>query len=387
MKAADSPFQFGQIIAPIFFVNRETVLERFEMEVKSGLHQIIISPRRWGKSSFVRKAAADMQKDPNIAFCFIDLFLIRSEQEFFEHLVNAVIKCTHTKIDELKITLSKFLSKLSPKISLSPDPNNSFDIDFNWKPNETNMLEALNLAENIAKKKGIRIVVCLDEFQNISEFTNATAFQKVLRSHWQLHKHVTYCMYGSKRSIMTTMFNSKSMPFYRFGTQIYLEKIDTPPFAAYIIKQFASTQKTISEKWAIKIVELMENHPYYVQQFGHFVWMNTESKVSSKVFKKAIAQLFMQNLILFQRDFEQLSVQQINVLKMLCDANIKHFTGKVAINKYNLSSSANVLRGLEGLETKEIIDRFTLKTEFVDPGFKLWVETQIFKTLKLTELC
>jgi len=387
VKENKSPFQFGQVIEPTFFVNREMLLDRFAIEVKSGLHQIIISPRRWGKSSFMRKAAADMHKDPNIAFCFIDLFLIRSEQEFFEHLVNTVIKCTHTKINELKTTLNKFLSKLSPKISLSPEHNHSFDIDFNWEPNETNMLEALNLAENIAKKKGIRIVICLDEFQNISEFTNATSFQKMLRSQWQLHKNVTYCLYGSKRSIMAAMFSNKSMPFYRFGTQIYLDKIETTPFAAYIIKQFASTQKTVSERWAIKIVELMENHPYYVQQFGHFVWMNTNNKASAKTILKAIEQLFMQNLILFQRDFEQLSVQQINVLRMLCDDEIKYPTGKAAITQYKLGSSANVLRGLEGLETKEIIDRFTSKTEFVDPGFKLWVRTQIFKTVKLTELC
>jgi len=387
VKAQDSPFQFGQIIVPSFFVNREAELERFETEVKSGLHQIIISPRRWGKSSFVRKASSDMQKDPKIVFCFIDLFLIRSEQDFYENLVNEVVKCTHTKIDELKVTLSKFLSKLSPKISLSPDLNNSFDIDFNWEPNEPSILEALNLAEKIAAKKGLRLVVCLDEFQNISSFTNPTAFQKVLRSQWQLHKNVTYCMYGSKRSIMTTMFNSKSMPFYRFGTQIYLEKIDTTPFVAYIIRQFASTQKTISEKWATAVVELMENHPYYVQQFGHFVWMNTKNKVSSKTVHRAIEQLFKQNLILFQRDFEQLSTQQINVLKMLCDENIKHPTGKMAIKKYNLNSSANVLRALEGLETKEIIDRFTLKTEFVDPGFKLWVKTQIFRPLQLIDIC
>lgn len=177
------------------------------------------------------------------------------------------------------------------------------------------------------------------------------------------------------------------MPFYRFGTQIYLDKIATEPLVAYIIKQFSSTGKSIKEKWATKIVALMENHPYYVQQFAHFVWMSTTDKVGKNIVMNAIEHLFAQNLILFQRDFEQLSVQQIAVLRMLCNEKIKHPTGKATIKQYNLGSSSNVLRALEGLETKEIIDRFTLKSEFVDPGFKLWVKTQLFKTEKIENLC
>lgn len=45
---------------------------------------IIISPRRWGKSLLVNKAAKlAMAQDSNLRICYIDLFNVRSEEHFY----------------------------------------------------------------------------------------------------------------------------------------------------------------------------------------------------------------------------------------------------------------------------------------------------------------
>ena len=59
----------------------------------------------------------------------------------------------------------------------------------------------LDLAEKIAQKKGLKIVICFDEFQNIAKFTDPDYFQKKLRSNWQQHQNVAYCLYGGKCEI------------------------------------------------------------------------------------------------------------------------------------------------------------------------------------------
>ena len=48
-----------------------------------------------------------------------------------------------------------------------------------------------------SQSKGYRIVVCVDEFQQIGDFPDSLTFQKKLRGIWQLQSHVSYCLYGS----------------------------------------------------------------------------------------------------------------------------------------------------------------------------------------------
>lgn len=55
-----------------------------------------------------------------------------------------------------------------------------------------------------------------------------TSLWKHLRSHWQRHGHVAYCLYGSKRHMMLEVFTNPSMPFYKFGNLMFLKKICTP---------------------------------------------------------------------------------------------------------------------------------------------------------------
>ena len=93
----------------------------------------------------------------------------------------------------------------------------------------------------------------LDEFQNLSSFNDYLFFEKKLRACWQRHKSVTYCLYGSKRHMMTDIFNNPSKPFYRFGDIMLLQKIETKKWVSFICKSFAATDKQIDEKTDLKI--------------------------------------------------------------------------------------------------------------------------------------
>ena len=103
--------------------------------------------------------------------------------------------------------------------------------------------EVLDLAEKIAREKGLKVVVCVDEFQNIAEFSEPGYFQKKLRSHWQHHQHVAYCLYGSKRHMMLDVFTNASKPFYKFGNLLFLNKIETSCLVEFFQGRFADTGK------------------------------------------------------------------------------------------------------------------------------------------------
>lgn len=232
------------------------------------------------------------------------------------------------------------------------------------------------MPENISKKKKIKIIVCLDEFQNISFFDDALAFQKNLRAQWQHHKIASYCLYGSKRHMMTELFENKSMPFYKFGNVIFLEKISESYWIDFITKSFERTKKKIKKDVAQQIAQEMENHPYFVQQLAHTAWNFTNRLCTKKELNKAIDELLIQHTILFQREVDNLTNTQLNFLKALCN-NVTQFSSADTLRGYKLGTSGNVNRIKESLVKKEIIDITPQRIEFIDPLFKLWF-TNIF---------
>ena len=180
----ETPFVFGKIATEKNFTDREMETAYLVQNFTSLINTIIISPRRWGKSSLVNKAAKlAMEQDAKLRICHIDLFNVRNEEHFYALLAQKVIAATSTKWEEAVENAKSFFSHLVPKISIGTDPTNEVSIDFDWESVKQNPDEVLDLAERIAKKKGLKIVICVDEFQNISEFTDPDYFQKKLRSH------------------------------------------------------------------------------------------------------------------------------------------------------------------------------------------------------------
>ena len=122
------------------------------------------------------------------------------------------------------------------------------------------------------------------------------------------------------------------------------------------------------------ICEMMDCHPYYVQQLAHQVWLNADAKIDEELIRKSVDELVERNLITFEREFENLSVLQGNFIRALLDGVSEGYTTRPVIDKYRLNSSAAIIRVMDSLIRKEILDRRSGKFEFVDPLFHLWLK-------------
>ena len=374
-----SPFIYGKIASGEAFTDREHEQKRLSGNIKSGINTVLISPRRWGKSSLVAQVAQTLQKKPTaLRFCFLDLFNVRSEQEFYSQFTKEVLRASFSKWKE-RIESAKHLFKhITPRFNVGIDPANDFSVSLNWEEVKKAPEEILNLPEIVSKERKIRLVVCLDEFQNIGFFDNPTAFQKKLRAQWQYHKLATYCVYGSKRHMMTELFENKSMPFYKFGDVLFLEKIPEAYWISFIKSGFKKTRKSIGEDLAVQIPRQMENHPYFVQQLAHTVWSATKNTCTEQDYRFSLETLLTQHAILFQREVDSLTNPQINFLKALC-SNVTQFSAAETLRAYRLGTSGNVNRIKESLVNKEVIDITPQYIEFIDPLFKLWFATVYMK--------
>ena len=372
----EKPFVFGVATSGDNFTDREKETQRLLLNFTHGVNTILISPRRWGKTSLVKKVA-QLAQTKTRKIVYLDIFSCRTESEFYRLFATSVLKQTSSKWDEWVENTKQFLAHIDPKISIGTDPMNDFSISFEYSMQDNAGNDILQLPEKIAIEKGIQIVICIDEFQQISDFEDSKTFQKKLRTVWQLQQHVSYCLFGSKKHLMNELFEKKNLPFYKFGDAIYLTKIETKYWIEYICKRFENTGKHISPELAKEICRLVDNHSSYVQQLAWLLWIRTTDIATEEQLTHALEDLLDQNNILFQSETENLSAYQMNFLKAVIDGIHSKFSSKEIILKYNLGTSANIVRLKSALLQKELIETDGKEIILADPVFGVWFKKEV----------
>lgn len=372
----NKPFTFGVATSGDNFTDREKETERLLLNFRNGVNTVLISPRRWGKTSLVQKACGLAQSN-RLKVVYLDIFSCRSDRDFYDAFASAILKQTSSKLDEWIENARLFLSRISPKISIGTEPMSDFSVSLELNPKSNDIDEILQLPEKIAQKKGCNIVVCIDEFQQIAEFKDSRTFQKRLRSVWQLQKSVSYCLFGSKKHLMNELFEKKSLPFYKFGDAIYLSKIGTQDWTEYICRRFEATGKHIPKELAEKICRQVENHSSYVQQLAWLVWIHTDNTATEQDFEAACQDIIDQNTPLFEKQTESLTTYQMNFLRAVVEGVHEEFTTQEVLNKYKLGSSANVSIIKRALVKKELIEIEKRRVMIPDPVMKVWLKREL----------
>ncbi len=374
----DKPFTFGTATSGIRFTDREQEADRLKSNFLNGVNTIILSPRRWGKTSLVHKVADDVNRShPKVLVVRIDIFLCRTESDFLTLFASEVIRQTYSRWEDWADRAKRFLSRLSPRFSFGSDPANDFSLSLEIAADMQSDNDILNLPQRIAEDKKTNVVVCIDEFQQVGEFADSVAFQKKLRSQWQLQKKVSYCLYGSKMHLLNGLFTKQSMPFYKFGDIMLLQKIDTQHWIPFLCDRFAKTGKQLAPEFAQKICEAVENHSSYVQQLAYIAWAKTEKIVDEEVFSQSVTDLINQNSMLYQTITDGLTRYHLNLLKALLHGNGSELSSSEVIRRFDLGSSANVVRLKQSLLKKEIIDISGKKTSLSDPVYGHWLRREM----------
>ena len=372
----NKPFIFGVAASGDNFTDRKKETERLLMNFRHGVNTVLISPRRWGKTSLVRKVCRLAQSD-RLKVVYFDIFSCRNDKDFYDAFATAILKQTSSKLDEWLENAKTFLSRIRPKISMGTDPMADFSISLEMNPKSNDVDEILQLPEKIAQKKGCNIVVCIDEFQQIAEFKDSKTFQKRLRTVWQLQKSVSYCLFGSKKHLMKELFEKKSLPFYKFGDAIYLSKIGTSDWVDYICGRFEATGKRISKELAERICQIVDNHSSYVQQLAWLVWIHTDKITAERDFEAAYQDIIDQNTPLFEKQTESLSTYQMNFLRAILEGVHGEFSTQEIIQKYQLGSSANISIVKRALVKKELIEIEKRRVVISDPVMEVWLKKEL----------
>ena len=369
----EKSFVYGIAVTDYNFTGRIEETRRLKANFEGGVNSILISPRRWGKTSLVDHVCQQLASS-DVITVRLDIFGCKSEYEFYNALAVAVLKQTASKIQLWMDEARSFLARLTPKIGIPVDPMSEISVSLGITPETHSPEEILNVVEIIAQMKKRHVVVCIDEFQQIGEFENTKEVQARLRSVWQHHHYTSYCLYGSKRHMMSDIFLNRSMPFYQFGDLLWLQKIPTNDWIDYIISHFEAAGKHISEQMVARICETVDNYPSYVQHLSSILLnlLPQGGTVTEDMMPQAVAELISTNEALYMQQIEPLSSYQMNMLRAIVSGVHSGFNERRVRSQFDLGAPSNIVRLRKALIERDLIYSELRQLNVTDPVFALW---------------
>ncbi|MDR1739394.1 MAG: ATP-binding protein [Bacteroidales bacterium] len=356
-KHSQNPFKFGSTVENDFFTDRTSETRDVRSVMNSRNHLILISPRRFGKTSLVNKAASTL----NRPYIYLDLQLVTDVSDIATQLLKKVLKID--KWEKVKHFLTNL--RITPTIAINPLTN---DVEVSFPTSTTQndskdfsrLEDVLDLIENIGKK-GKRPIVVFDEFQEIMSLSSHLS--KQLRAVIQHHQNVNYVFLGSMESMMIEIFERKKSPFYHFGHLMTLKKIPYNDFYEYLQTRLKKITNQ-NNKLSTEILEFTDSHPYYTQQLAYYTWDYLEkNKYTKEILGEVTERIVSAHNIDYERLWNTMNSNEKKILITLCAQK------KISTLQQPTSTTYSGLNRL--MKQGYVVKNENYELE--DPFFNLWI--------------
>lgn len=369
-----NPFRFGSIVSGKFFYNREEELLRIKHTLAGGNNITLYAPRRYGKSSLVKKALNELEQEGFVTV-YLDFMSVYSHETFIVNYAKVIANSQHASLENTVKKIAKFISGIIPSVNFDSSGMPSFSLSWiEGKDKEQTLRDIIDLPEKLANDN-TKWIIAFDEFQEVTKL-NGDNFEKLLRSCIQKHQNVSYLFLGSKTHLLQDMFNNKNRAFYNAAMVMGLDKIDHSKSVDYLKSRFATSNINIDNNNADYLLSTVDNIPYYIQFIAHEIWQSLILTDRNTLVMDDIDKA-VENVLKLKSDYYwELTNRQTAYRKKILSAlshNVKELFSKQTSTKYNLGAASTTQKALEAFIEDGIIERSSGKYEFSDPIYKLFV--------------
>ena len=215
------------------FCNRVNEREKLSSNIKLNRNTLIISPRRYGKSSLALYVLQEM----DVPYVRVDLFLTMDESSMVRAILTGVNNLLNRIISKpmQAIALVKDIIKhLAERWSIGTDGVELLLTRREQSEDALAIKEALFILEQLLAKQKRKAVFFIDEFQEISSTKNSRAIEGAIRNVAEKNKHLAFVFSGSNRHILSNIFDDRARPLYMLCDKIILERIAKGDYKKFI---------------------------------------------------------------------------------------------------------------------------------------------------------
>lgn len=337
---------------PELFCDRRKEVAMLLSNVENKADTTLFSLRRMGKTGLLHHVHHLLQAEKKLEFIYVDIYSTNSLTEFTNEVASAVLKAFPEKIPIGKRFMS-FLKSLNPTISYDQFIGTP-EVKLTYTQQE-NTDYSLSQLFSFLDRQGMRIVVALDEFQQILNYPEKNT-EALLRSIVQSLKNVVFIYSGSQNHLLAEMFTSAKRPFYSSSRSLHLDSIDEGIYIEFIENHLRNSGFQIENEIAREILSWTFGHTYYTQALCHRIFAMGKRKVTREVVLNALITLLDDESATYFQYRKLLTSNQWRVLVAIAkEVRVFEPTSAKFIREHQLPGQSSVQRAIETLGKQEMI--------------------------------
>lgn len=360
-------------IADHLFCNRVKEIAELVRMAESKNDVVIYAPRRFGKTSLVRRVQRRLAAQGAITI-FTDFSGVGSVNEVAIKLATAVYEVTHGH-EMLWKKAIRVLTSFRVVIRPSADGTN-VEIIAEAAAGRTGMelLEAIMKELQVFVNESDCLVnVVFDEFQEIVALPDAAKIEAIMRTHIQQYR-ASHFYVGSRRRLLQNMFNDEQRPFFHSSLNFQLPELPSKELVPFLVGLFAQGGKKLSAESALALVSLASCHPHYTIKLSFHVFEQSVAEVTDDDIFAGFRALLSDDHNLFDSWLGALPPRQRLLLRALAKEPTDKLMATDYGRKHDLGSSTGIAHSSKQLQNLDYIEEGEDHIwRVVDPMFSRWL--------------
>jgi uncharacterized protein len=363
-----NPFVYSRPVPPEDVVDRDEEVRQLLRSAVGGHYVRLYAPRKYGKTSLLKRALHDGERDEGLVPVLVDLYRVSSVADVTVRLERAYAKQLK---GELRKRVEAFLQRTGVGLSLGAF-GISAQLQLEPMQDPLPALHALlELPLRLEASGGYRAYIAFDEFQDIGRIDGLDG---LLRSHIQHHGEVaSYVFAGSEPGLMRLLFESKDRPLYGSAVPMRLGRLDDADIAAYVAGRFGATGRAVGETLN-PLLRTARGHPQRAMLLAHRLWEEVAAGAEATLddWDRAHAAAMRELEAEFDAQWRGLDTSERKTLRSLLLGDGAPYR-TAALRRLELTKDV-VRRALPRLAaTAEIEEREEGGYSIVDPLFADWI--------------
>lgn len=373
-----NPFELGEIAVDGPFCDREEEQRRLLECAGSGTNAVVFGPRRFGKTSLVKRVQERLRAEQGGVVIYADLFRAASVEAVARRVARSIYAGIH-RHESLLDKGRRWLGQVRHyRPVLKPDflDPGGLGVSVEAAPRDIPPLELLQAVfedlGTFAERQGRPVCVALDEFQDIVDLREPE-IEGMLRGVIQAQK-LSYVFVGSRRRVLLDIFTRRGRPFYQSAIALEVGALPGEELARFLAERFAHGKKHCPSEVAQFMARTVDGAPYYAQALGFLAFSGSGEQCRQEDAQDAMRRLLAQERHGFEATLQGLTDVQVRLLRGLAASPEESPTGKEFLARCGVSLGG-AQKAFKRLRELDLIER-TKPLRLSDPVFALWLREE-----------
>lgn len=372
---SNNPFVVGRYVSEQYFCDRKEETEFLLKQIQNGRNVALIAPRRIGKSDLIHHFFHLPEIKEHYHVFFVDIYATTSLSEFVYTLGKEIYDQLKPRSTVWKEKFFQVITSLRMGFKLdSMTGSPTFDLGLGDIQSPKTTLDEIFAYIDESDKP---CIIAIDEFQQIGEYAEQQV-EALLRTKIQRCQRAQFIFSGSKRHMMSNMFNSSSKPFYQSAISMGLDPIPVDIYTDFAIRLFEEHGKHLDPVVVQTIWQQYSGYTWFIQMMMNelFAMTATEATCQPDMIAEAKRNIIMSQENSYKDLLSNLPPRQKVVLQAIAKEGLaQNITSAKFIKKYNINSASSVQAAVKNLLKNDIITQQDNDYRVYDFFFSEWLAT------------